>query len=118
MSTATHHGSCHCGAVQYTVELDLAAPAVACNCSMCGRAGTLLAFVPAEKFTLDQGEQNLSIYKFNKHVIDHMFCKTCGIKPFARGKVAKGDTVAVNVRTLDDVDVFTQPTTQYDGKKL
>jgi len=118
MSTATHHGSCHCGAVKYTVELDLTQPAIACNCSMCGRAGTMLAFVPADKFKLDQGEESLSLYKFNKHVIDHLFCKTCGIKPFSRGKGPKGETVAINVRTLDDVDVFAQPVKQFDGKTL
>jgi hypothetical protein len=112
-----HQGGCHCGAVRYRVELDLTAPALSCNCSMCGRAGTYLMFVPADKFTLEKGEGSLTDYQFNRHVIHHLFCKTCGIKPFARGKNAQGsDTVAVNVRTLDDIDVFTQPTKQSDGK--
>src|SRR5690606_36271483 len=44
-------GSCHCGKVRYEVALDLKS-AVSCNCSMCLRAGTLLAFVPTEKFVL------------------------------------------------------------------
>jgi hypothetical protein len=117
MSTQTHQGSCHCGAVAYHVEMDTSQPAITCNCSMCGRSGTMLSFVPADKFTLDKGEENLAHYKFNKHVIDHVFCKTCGIKPFARGKNPKGEeTVAINMRTLADVDVFQQPAKQYDGK--
>lgn len=118
MSEGTHHGGCHCGAVRYTVTLDLSTPALACNCSMCGRAGGLLSFVPASKFTLDQGEDSLTDYQFNKHVIHHLFCKKCGIKAFARGKGPNGETVAVNVRTLDDVDVFTVPTKQFDGKRI
>jgi hypothetical protein len=118
MSEAVHHGGCHCGAVRYTVTLDLSATAIACNCSICGRSGSLLSFVPAGKFTLDQGDDHLVDYQFNKHVIHHLFCKTCGIKAFARGKGPQGETVAVNVRTIDEVDVFTIPTTQFDGKRM
>lgn len=120
MSTATHHGGCHCGAIRYSVELDLSKPVNTCNCSMCGRAGTMLAFVSPDAFRLEQGEGNLTSYKFNKQAVDHVFCKTCGIKPFARGKGPKGDTIAVNVRCLDEVDVFALVPTarQHDGKSL
>ena len=118
MATSTHHGGCHCGAVRYTVDLDLDAPGLTCNCSMCGRAGGILSFVPAEKFTLDKGENNLTDYQFNKHVIHHVFCKTCGIKSFARGTTPNGPMVAINVRCLDNVDVFGQlaKAKQIDGK--
>jgi hypothetical protein len=29
-------------------------------------------------------------YKFNKHNIDHVFCKSCGINSFAHGKGRDG----------------------------
>ena len=75
--------------------------------------------VPVEKFTLEKGEDQLTNYQFHRHHIDHVFCKVCGIKSFARGVSPKGERmIAVNVRCLDDVDVFTQPTQQFDGKKL
>lgn len=118
MAVSSHRGSCHCGAVRYTVELDTTASAITCNCSMCGRAGTLLQFVPPDKFTLEQGEANLTDYQFAKHVIHHLFCKTCGIKPFARGQGPHGPMIAINVRTLEDVDPFAVPTTQYNGKHV
>lgn len=116
MAVSTQHGGCHCGAVRYSVELDPEAAAISCNCSMCGRSGTLLQFVPADKFKLEQGEDHLTDYQFNKHVIHHLFCKTCGIKPFARGSGPKGPTVAINVRTLDGIDSFAIKTQPYDGK--
>jgi hypothetical protein len=118
MAVSTHKGGCHCGAVRYHVEIDLDAPALSCNCSMCGRTGTLLQFVPEASFTLEQGEGNLTDYQFNRHVIHHVFCKTCGIKAFARGSGPKGPTVAVNIRTLDDIDTFAAlaKATQFDGK--
>lgn len=115
MATTTHHGSCHCGAVQYRVELDLEAPAITCNCSICGKSGAYLQFVPESAFALERGEDNLSDYQFNKKVIHHLFCKTCGIRSFARGVGPKGPMIAVNVRTLDGVDTFTIPTQQFPG---
>ena len=119
MAESKHEGGCHCGAVRYHVDLDTAQGGLTCNCSMCGRAGTILSFVPVAKFSLDQGSDNLESYKFNKHHIDHVFCNVCGIKSFARGLSPKGERmIAVNVRCLEDVDVFTQPTQQFEGKKL
>jgi hypothetical protein len=86
---------------------------------MCGRSGTVLAFVPTEQFTLLTGEDSLTSYQFNTHVIDHLFCKVCGIKPFARGKDAEGnDTVAVNVRCLDGVNVHDLEPQKFDGKNI
>lgn len=118
MPTKTHHGSCHCGAIKFSVKSDLA-DVITCNCSMCRRAGTMLIFVPAKDFTLQSDEKNLTSYHFNKKIIDHLFCKHCGIKAFARGKAPDGsETVAVNVRCLDDFNVFKFTPTEYDGQNM
>jgi hypothetical protein len=109
-------GGCHCGAVRFDVELDLGEPVTACNCSMCGRTGTLLQFVPAAKFTLLSGADALTLYQFNKRQIDHPFCKVCGVKSFARAMGPKGPTVAVNARCLDGVDITQLKVSHYDGK--
>jgi hypothetical protein len=116
MSEKEYQGGCHCGKVRYTLTLDLSNPVLTCNCSMCGRSGTMLAFVSASAFTLTQGEDNLTSYKFNKHVIDHLFCRTCGIKSFARGSGPNGPTAAINVRCLDDVDLKELKVSDFDGK--
>lgn len=115
----TYRGGCHCGKVRYEVELALG-PVVACNCSMCGRKGTLLAFVPDDKFRLVSGADDLTHYKFNKQVIDHNFCSTCGVTSFARGKRPSDGApmVAVNARCLDGVDVAALEIKHVDGKKL
>jgi hypothetical protein len=87
------------------VDLDLSKAVIACNCSMCGKKGTLLTFVPAGEFKLQSGEGGLTSYHFNKMVIDHLFCSTCGVTSFARGKKPDGTAmVAVNARCLDGVD--------------
>lgn len=112
-----HAGGCHCGAVRYEVEIDLAAPVTACNCSMCGKVGSLLSFVPAKQFTLRSGEDALTDYQFNKHAIHHVFCRVCGIKSFARATGPDGTPmVAINTRCLDDVDLPSLNVKQFDGK--
>jgi hypothetical protein len=112
----TYQGSCHCGAVRYEATTDLA-NVIACNCSMCGRSGTLLNFVPVTQFKLLAGEESLSDYQFNKHVIHHTFCKVCGIKSFARGVDPKGNEMrAINVRCLEGVDIDALAVTKFDGK--
>ena len=112
-----HSGGCHCGKVRFEVTLDLGEPAITCNCSMCGRSGTMLRFVPAEQFKLLSGQDVLTDYRFNSKVINHQFCSVCGIKSFAGGVAPNGaETRAINVRCLDDVDVSTIKTHQVDGK--
>lgn len=113
----SYTGSCHCGLVRYEVKLDLSKPVLSCNCSMCARAGTLLAFVGPDAFVQQSGQNALSTYKFNHHVIDHLFCSTCGIKAFARGTTPDGKAmVAINVRCLEGVDLDALNVTKVDGK--
>lgn len=115
----SYKGSCHCGAVRYTAEVDLAQPVITCNCSMCGRTGSMLTFVPTDKFTLEQGADALTDYQFNKHKVHHLFCKTCGIKSFARGTDKQGnEMIAVNARCLEGVDPAALKTHHVDGAKF
>jgi hypothetical protein len=115
--TKTYSGGCHCGAVRYEAKVDLSQPVIGCNCSMCGRVGSLLTFIPAGEFKLVSGEQSLTDYQFNKHVIHHLFCKVCGIKSFARGKGRDGgDMIAINARCLDGVEPENLKVNAYDGR--
>lgn len=113
---AMHQGGCQCGAVRYAVEVELD-NLITCNCSRCGKLGSVLGFAPAEAFDLLQGEEALTEYRFNTHNISHLFCKTCGIESFGRGVGPGGVAMAaINVRCLDDVDVFALEARQFDGK--
>jgi hypothetical protein len=114
----TYTGGCHCGAVRYEVTTDLE-KTMMCNCSLCGRAGWILVFAPAEQFTLMTGQDALTDYQFNKKIIHHPFCKHCGVRSFSRSvQGSEHPSVAVNVRCLDDVDVSTLQPTLFDGKSI
>ena len=111
-----YKGSCHCGKIAFEVEGELTG-AMACNCSICSRKGSLLWFVPRDKLRLLTSDEVIGTYTFNKHVIKHHFCKTCGIHPYAEGADAKGNrTAAINIRCLEGVDVGSIPVQHFDGR--
>jgi hypothetical protein len=115
--TKTYTGGCHCGAVRYEVDMEELTKGLSCNCSMCGRAGSILAFTSASNFRLLSGEEQLTDYQFNRKIIHHLFCNVCGIKSFSRGTAPDGSpTVAINIRCLDDVDIHSLDIQEYDGK--
>jgi hypothetical protein len=116
----TYKGSCHCGKVSYEAKVDLSQGVYSCNCSLCSRKGHLLAFISPEQFRLVSGDEKaLTDYQFNHHVIHHLFCPTCGIQSFARGKKRDGTPmVAINVRCLDGVEIDTLKLTKVDGRSL
>ena len=110
-----YRGSCHCGKVTFSFAGEFG-PAISCNCSICSRRGSLLWFVPRDSLTVT-GEDELATYTFNKHVIRHRFCKSCGILTFGEGADPQGNRVAaVNIRCLEDFDLSKVPLHHYDGK--
>ena len=116
--TEVHEGSCHCGAVTYAVETSLDG-LIECHCSHCYRKGFVLAFAPKAAFTLKSGEDQLGEYRFNKHNIAHMFCKTCGVQPFGFGTGPDGsEMAAVNVRTLTDIEPWSWTAERVDGRSF
>jgi hypothetical protein len=111
-----YSGSCHCGAVAFTVAADPPGEAFSCNCSHCRRKGFLLTFVPEATFTLERGEEALQPYRFHKHKIEHLFCRTCGTQAFARGAMPDGSpTRAVNLRCVPAIDLDALTLKQVDG---
>ena len=116
--TQTYSGGCQCGKVRYEASLALG-EVISCNCSRCARLGSLLAFLPKSDFKLISGEGAMTEFQFNRHVIHHLFCATCGIQSFARGKRPdSAEMVALNVRCLDDVDIDTLKVKKVDGRSL
>ena len=112
----THSGSCHCGQVAFEVEGEITG-GVACNCSMCQRKGSLLWFVPRTALRVTTGEDAMATYTFNKHVVRHRFCPTCGIHPFGEGVSPDGTAMAaINLRCIEGIDLEAVPVTHYDGR--
>jgi len=114
----TYKGSCHCGRIAFEVEGELT-QVMDCNCSHCSRKGYLLWFVPREAMRLSTPEQELMTYTFNRHIIQHHFCSTCGCAPFGFGKRPDGtSTVALNVRCLEGIELSSLKVMPVDGRSF
>ena len=114
-----YQGSCHCGGIAFEAEGDLQ-QVMACNCSICSRKGSLLWFIPRDKFRLLTPAEKLSTYTFNKHMIKHRFCPTCGIHPFAEAVDPKSSKpmAAINTRCLEGIDVVKLAVKHFDGRSM
>jgi hypothetical protein len=113
-----YSGSCHCGEVAFDFEGQFD-EVIECNCSHCSRKGYLLTFVPQEQFTLKNGAASLATYTFNRHAIQHQFCKRCGCAPLGLGTNPKGNRMAaINVRCLENFDLDSVKRKAVDGKSF
>lgn len=116
----TYRGSCHCGAVTFEADIDLAQGTLRCNCSICFKARFWPAIVQPAAFRLLSGADDLTLYQFATKRDQHLFCRHCGIRAFGIGQSHRwGEFYAVNVTCLDDVtpeELASAPITYLDGK--
>lgn len=112
-----YQGSCHCGAVKFDVEGTID-QVMECNCSHCSRKGYLLWFVPRETLEITSGQDRLGTYMFNKHIIHHHFCPTCGCAPLGVGSGPFAQKAAVNVRCIEGIDLKALKIVPVDGKSM
>jgi hypothetical protein len=106
MAMQTYAGSCHCGAVRFTAELDLQAGTGKCNCSICTKTRNWSALTQPAQFHLVSGEEALSDYQFNTASVHWSFCRHCGVRSFGTGNIPEvgGAFVSIMVSSLDGVD--------------
>jgi hypothetical protein len=119
----TFHGGCHCGALRFEAEIDLAAVGTGkCNCSYCAKARLWLVRAEPDAFRLEAQSGALSEYRGKNPVARHYFCARCGVNthdvvgtPNATGR----PYVNVSVSCLEDAsvdEVVGAPLRFYDGR--
>ncbi len=108
-----YHGSCHCGAVWFTVDAE-PADLYTCDCSLCRRRSATMTSVHESRLTITAGEDKLSLYQWNARIARHYFCSVCGVYPFHK-KRSMPDHYGVNVACLDDFDATGLPVRKAEG---
>lgn len=115
----TYRGSCHCQAVKFEAELDLAGSSYRCNCSICRRTRFWVAVARPENFRLVAGEHEMTEYRFHTRKNQHFFCRHCGVRAFGVGNETPiGKMVGVNIGCLEGVseeELSRIPITYIDG---
>lgn len=118
----TYRGRCHCGAVRFAIRSEEITKAIRCNCSICVRRGALMSaryYTPAELESIS-GRDALTLYAFGDRMVNHWFCRTCGVCPFV-DLTAATDRVGhfrINLGCLEDFDALALPVEVIDGKSL
>lgn len=110
--------SCHCGAIVATAAVETPAEAIECNCSICRRKGTILSAMSRDDLTVEAAPGALATYRFNKHVIQHHHCNTCGCTVFAEGEVNGGRMAMINLRCAEDLDLSALRIIPFDGAAM
>lgn len=114
----TYEGKCHCGSVQFQFTGEPITGAMRCNCSICRRKNAIMSreYYPPERFKLLSGADDLAVYRFGDHDVNHNFCKHCGVYPFhdVVDKPAHGRRV--NFGCVDEIDANALPIRVFDGR--
>jgi len=109
----THRGGCHCRRVRFEVDAPASIEVLDCNCSMCRMTGFLHLVVPASRFRLLSGADELTEYRFNTGTARHLFCRHCGVKAFYVPR-SHPDGWSVNARCLDPGTVTATTVEHFD----
>jgi hypothetical protein len=111
-------GSCHCGAVRFRFMSEPITRGKRCNCSICVRRGAVMS-VPY--FTPDEiqveGLDALTLYIWGDRMVNHWFCRTCGIYPFHDGTERPGH-YRVNLGCVEGVDPLALAIELVDGRSF
>ena len=109
----THRGGCHCRRVRFEVDAPAELEVLDCNCSICRMAGFLHLIVPASRFRLLSGVDDLVEYTFNTGTARHLFCRHCGIKSYYVPR-SHPDGYDINARCLDQGTVVSMTVSGFD----
>ena len=102
----TRSGTCHCGAVEFEVDLEngLENPR-RCDCSLCRHKGAVVASVPLARLRVVRGEDRLTLYQWNSYTAKHWFCSVCGIYTHHQRR-SDPSQYGFNIACIDGVDPF------------
>ena len=106
----TYQGSCHCGAVRFEADIDLAKGTNRCNCSLCTKARAWFVIVQPAAYRELSGADALSEYQWtaagrSEPYLHYRFCKTCGVRTAGHGGLDSDQGFYfVAVASLDGVD--------------
>lgn len=122
----TIKGSCHCGKINFEINGEIPEELTRCTCSFCSKRGALYAYYQPSQFSFRTLPEGGGIYRWNTKLVEHHFCKYCGIPTFSDSPAFELDgtwdkktrRIGVNARLFDDFDAASAPVCVIDGKNL
>jgi len=115
----TYRGSCHCGAVRIRLRSEEITTGVRCNCSICIRRGAVMSsrYYAKSEFEELTGLDQLTLYRWGDKLVNHTFCKTCGVFVLNDATV-KPEMYRINLGCVDELDPLSLEISLIDGKSF
>lgn len=118
-----YKGSCHCGAINFKVYMDIGSGTGKCNCTFCWKQRNWsVGGLKLDDFELMTGDGDLATYarKTEAFEVSHKFCSICGTQTHCTGHLEEvgGAFVSVRVAAIDDMaleDLVSSPVMYCDG---
>src|SRR5215831_15658855 len=115
----TYEGRCHCGAVRFRFRSEEITKGIRCNCSICVRRGAVMSaeWVRAEDIEHVEGKDALTLYRFGDLMMNHYFCRTCGVFPFSE-VIERPGRLRINLGCVEGIDPYGLEIGLVDGRSL
>jgi hypothetical protein len=117
MEKQEYLGRCHCGRVRFSFRSEAITTGKRCNCSICVRKGAVMSskYIPAHDFTPHQNLDDMHDYRWNDKMVNHLFCKSCGIYPYHGGSEYG---FRVNLGCVEGLDPLSLDIAVIDGRSM
>lgn len=109
--------SCHCGALQLKIEAEAPKTLTSCNCSICRRYGSLMAYFSPKQVTVLAAAGATARYVWGDKMLAFVRCATCGCYSHWEGLDQNStlDRMGVNARLFTNHDISAIPVRRFDG---
>ncbi len=109
--------SCHCGAVQLKIEAEAPTTLTSCNCSICRRYGSLMAYFSPKQVKVSGAEGATARYVWGDKMLAFVRCASCGCFTHweALDPNSTLDRMGVNARLFTNFDISALPVRRFDG---
>ena len=112
-----YEGRCHCGAVRFRFRSEEITRGIRCNCSICIRRGAVMSenYWGPQDIEFLEGKDGLAVYLWGDRMVNHYFCRTCGIHPF-HDTIEKPGWLRFNLGCVEGLDPATLQIRLVDGR--
>lgn len=112
----TIESSCHCGALQLRIEGEAPTELTSCNCSICRRYGSIMAYFHPSQVTVLARPDATQEYVWGDKVLAFVRCGTCGCFSHWRSlDPAYTERMGVNARLFTNLEIDKIRVRRFDG---
>lgn len=108
--------TCHCGNLKLQIDDVLPETLTSCNCSICRRTGSLMAYYNPVKVKKLYPEDDIQKYIWGDKMLAFIRCANCGcFSHWESLDPTRTDRMGINARLFENVDISKIRIRRFDG---